>query len=114
MHGTTVKIIEAQKAELCISYQNTKLKLLKTNAAIWFKKMCRIKQLKPNYINIKINGKKVTRQEDRNKCDQIQGKSRNKIYLLQKKKKQKLNQQLYHIHIKCAHYCNGMWQHIQN
>jgi hypothetical protein len=58
MHGTTVKIIVAQQAKLCTSYKNTKLKLLKTKAAIWFNKMCRIKHLKQNYINIKINGKK--------------------------------------------------------
>jgi len=29
MHGTNVKIIEAQQASLCNSYKNTKLKLLK-------------------------------------------------------------------------------------
>jgi hypothetical protein len=46
------------------NYINTKLKLLKTKAAIWFNKMRRIKQLKANYINIKINGKKTTGQED--------------------------------------------------
>ena len=55
--GTTVKIIEAQQAKLCTSYKNTKLRLLKTNAAIWFNKVCRIKHPKPNYINIKINRK---------------------------------------------------------
>jgi len=35
-----------------------KLTLLKMNAAIWFNKKWKIKQLKPNYINIKINGQK--------------------------------------------------------
>jgi len=55
MHGTTIKIVSAQQAKLN-NYKNTKLKLLKTNAAIWFNKMCKSKQLKPNYINIKING----------------------------------------------------------
>ena len=34
MHGTNVKIIEAQQAGLCNSYKNTELKLLKANAAI--------------------------------------------------------------------------------
>jgi len=58
MHGTIVKIIEAQQASLCNSYKNTKLKLLKTNAAVWFNKMCKIKHLKPNNINIKVNGKR--------------------------------------------------------
>jgi hypothetical protein len=46
MHGgTTIKIIDAQQAKLRNNYKNTKLNLLKTNAAIWFNKMCRIKQL---------------------------------------------------------------------
>ena len=36
MHGTNVKIIKAQETRLCNSYNNTKLKLLKTNATIWF------------------------------------------------------------------------------
>jgi hypothetical protein len=34
MHGTTVNIIETQQAKLCTTYKNTKLKLLKVNAAI--------------------------------------------------------------------------------
>jgi hypothetical protein len=58
MHGETIKIIIAQQAKLRTNYKNTKLQLLKTNAATWFNKMCRIKQLKPNYINVKINGEK--------------------------------------------------------
>jgi hypothetical protein len=37
MHGTTIKIIDAQQAKLRNNYKNTKLKLLKTNAAIWKK-----------------------------------------------------------------------------
>jgi len=52
----TVKIIDAQEAKLCNTFKNTKLKLLKTNVAKWFNKMCRSKHMKPNYINIKING----------------------------------------------------------
>jgi hypothetical protein len=53
MHGMYVEIIEAQQARLCNSYKNTKLKLLNTSATIWFNKMCKMKRLKPNYINIK-------------------------------------------------------------
>ena len=56
-------MISAQQAKLN-NYKNTKLKLLKKNAAIKFNKLCRIKQLKPNYINIKINGQKP---QDRSK-----------------------------------------------
>ena len=88
MHCTSVKIIEAQQASVCYIYKNInplnaefnpichllailgahhilhvskvriKLKLLKINATIWFNKMCKIKHLKPNYINIKVNGEK--------------------------------------------------------
>ena len=45
MHGATIKIINGQQAKLCTSYKNTKLKLRKTKAAVWFNKMCRIKHL---------------------------------------------------------------------
>ena len=38
--------------------KNTSLKLLKTNAAIWFNKTCKVKQLKPNYTNVEINGQR--------------------------------------------------------
>jgi len=37
-------MISAQQAKLN-NYKNTKLKLLKTNAAIWFNKLCKIRQL---------------------------------------------------------------------
>ena len=47
MHDATIRfIVNAQQAKLN-NYKNTKLKLLKTNAAIRFNKMCKAKQLKP-------------------------------------------------------------------
>jgi hypothetical protein len=58
--------------------------------------MCIIKQLKPNYINLKINKKK--REEEHNQRFQIQNKPK-LIFLYCKK--QNLNQQLYHSHLKC-------------
>jgi hypothetical protein len=58
MHGATIEIINAQQARLNNIYKNTKLKLLKTNAAIWFNKICRDRQLKLKYISFKINGRK--------------------------------------------------------
>jgi len=45
MHGVTTKIDNAQQARIN-NYKNTKLKLLKANAAIRFNKMCRAKELK--------------------------------------------------------------------
>jgi hypothetical protein len=96
--------------KICNNYKNTKLKLLKPNTAIWFNKTCRIKHLKPNYINIKINRKKS---HDKTTNNAIKYRINQEIKFLYCKK-QNVNQQLYLIHIKCAQYCNGTWQHIQN
>ena len=41
MHGTYIKTAETQQAKLHNVYKNTKLKLLKTNAAMWYNKICR-------------------------------------------------------------------------
>jgi len=54
-HGTTVKIIDAQQAKLRNNYKNTKLKLLKTNAAIWFNKICKIKHEEVHLLLIRIS-----------------------------------------------------------
>ena len=48
MHGTNMKIADAKQAKRRYAYKNTTLKLLKTNTAIWFNKICMIKQLKTN------------------------------------------------------------------
>jgi len=49
------KKCRAPNGKICKDYRSTKLKLLKTNAAIWFSKICKIKQLTPKYFSIKIN-----------------------------------------------------------
>ena len=61
MHGSTMKLSNTQQAKIINNYQNTRLKLLKTNAAVWFNRMCKIKQVKPNYIHFRTNRK--TRQD---------------------------------------------------
>jgi hypothetical protein len=38
------------------NYKNTRLKLQKTNAAIWLNEICKTVQLMPKYFSIKING----------------------------------------------------------
>jgi hypothetical protein len=103
-HGTAIKITNAQQAKLYNNYKNTKLKLLKTNAAIWFNKMCRIKQLNPNYINIKINGRKP--QDKKTTVNAIRYRINQEITSLHCKK-QNLNQRPYHIHLENAQ-CNDM------
>jgi len=59
MHSETIKFVGAQQAKLYNTYKNTQLKLLKTNAAIWFNKICRDAQLQPKYIGIKISGRNI-------------------------------------------------------
>jgi hypothetical protein len=56
MHGPSCKMVLLQQAKLNNTYKNTGLKLLKTNAAIWFNKQCRSKEYTPKYIHITING----------------------------------------------------------
>ena len=43
MHRATLNTVNTQQAKLNNNYKNTKLKILKTNAAIWFNKMCKIR-----------------------------------------------------------------------
>jgi hypothetical protein len=57
MHGTqNIKFIDAKQAKEIHQYKNTKHKLHKTIAAIWYNKLCKQQQLTPNYITIRING----------------------------------------------------------
>ena len=98
------------QAKLFTIYKNTRLRMLKTNAAIWFNKMCRIIHLKPNYINIKINGRKS--QDKRTTTNAIRYRLNQEIKFLYCKK-QNFNQRLFNIHLECVHHFNGIWQHIQ-
>jgi hypothetical protein len=38
MRGTDIEIIEVQQTKIYNTYKNSRLKLLKKNATIWFKK----------------------------------------------------------------------------
>jgi hypothetical protein len=57
MHSTkSLKFVNAKQASIIYEYKNIRRKLYKTNAAIWFNKTCRLKEIKPNYTGIRING----------------------------------------------------------
>ena len=60
MHGATIKVIDAQQAKLTNIYKNTKFKLLKTNAALWYNKICKhLLVLLNKYVkNARCNNKK--------------------------------------------------------
>ena len=70
MHGATIKVVNAQQAKLQNIFKNTKLKLLKTNAAIWFNKMCKTKQLTPKYFD-KNQRQQYPDQEHKTCCNKI-------------------------------------------
>ena len=56
MHGQqNIKICDAKQTKQVQQYKNTKIKLCKSNAAIWYNKTCKIKQLIPTYVNIRVN-----------------------------------------------------------
>jgi len=59
MHRNSVLIKTQADANLLVPNQqkNIQRKLYRTNAAIWYKKTYRQKQLTPTYVNISINGK---------------------------------------------------------
>lgn len=52
-HSTTCFEMKQIKVKIINIYRNTRLKLLVTNAAIWYNKTCRNKHLQPKYIQIK-------------------------------------------------------------
>jgi hypothetical protein len=59
MHGTYIKIIDSQQVIMYNIYKNTKLKLLKNNAAVRYNTICKAKQLTAKYIQIEVNGNNI-------------------------------------------------------
>ena len=73
MHGTTIKVVNAQQPKLHNIFKNTKLKLLKTNA-IWFNKMCKTKAFVGGIKNnLKMHG--TTIKDDDNGYNDIKSSS---------------------------------------
>jgi len=67
MHGQqNIQICGAKEAMQVHQYKNTKIKLYKSNAAIWYNKTSRIKQLIPTYVNIRVNVNNIRCQRTKN------------------------------------------------
>jgi len=103
-----MKIITAQQAKLYNNFKNLRLKLLKTNAAIWFNKICRAKGLQTKYINIHTKGRST---RDTRKTQQAIKYRINQEIKFFYKRKQHFNQQLYRMHLEGATIFEGMWPH---
>jgi len=105
------KFIDAQQANLAYQYKNIKRKLYKTNAAIWYNKICRQKRLKPKYINIRINGKNQQCQRTYKAAINFRINQEIKYLYI---KKQKLNERLYKHALQCSNDWRNLWDLIQH
>jgi len=57
MHGRkNIKLHNAEQAKPVHQYKDTKIKLYMNNAAVWYNKTCRARQITPTYANIKMRG----------------------------------------------------------
>ena len=86
------------------------MKLYRTNAAIWYNKICRQKQLTPTYINIRIDGK--NQQCQRTHKAAIRFRMNQEIKYLYTKK-QTLNERLYKQALQCSNGWRNIWDLIQ-
>jgi hypothetical protein len=112
MHGTTnIKFMDAKQASDTYKYKNTKRKLYRTNAAIWYNKVCRQKQLIPTYINISINGTNKQCQRTHKAATKYRINQEIKFLYI---KKQNINEQLYKLTSKCSDSWQKLWSLIQH
>ena len=106
MHGTYIKVIDAQQTIMYNIYKNTKPQLLKKGRPHFFcKKIRKAKQLTAQYIQTKVNGNNM--QSKKAKIAANKQRLTQEIKLLYCKK-QKLDEQLYRIHLECANNWNSM------
>jgi len=71
----------------------------KMQGAIWYNKTCQQRQLTPAYVNIRINGKNQQCQKTLRTANQYRINHEIKFLYT---KKNKLNEQLFKLHLKCA------------
>jgi len=62
------KICDAKQAKQVYQYKNTKIKLYKSNAAIFYNKTCRIKQLIPRVRSQPVHRTATYRCDDNRWC----------------------------------------------
>jgi len=106
-----MKIITAEQAKLYNNFKNLRLNLLKTNAAIWFNKICRTDGLRPKYNSIHF--KESSTRDSRTTQQAIKYRVNQEIKFLYKRK-QHFNQLLYWMHLEGATMFDGMWPHASS
>jgi hypothetical protein len=100
-------IRNVKQAQVVYNFNNTKEKLLKSTAAIWFNKICKNHQLTPKFIKIEINGN--NKQSYNTKKLAVKYRLNQELELLYKKK-QNLSEKLYRTHLECGKQWNACIQ----
>jgi len=90
-------------------FTDLKRRLYNCNASIYFNRQCLKKKLTPRYANIKIPNTSPATKFAQQKVTNIRIKDEIK-YL--HTKKQKLNTQIYNLHLTLANNWGNSWQHI--
>ena len=100
----------ASQAQLINRYKNTRSKLQKCCANIYFNKQCIVKQITPTYVNISISNTLPAALVTTKKAQTIRIKDEIKCLC---KKKEKLNKRLYITHLRAAQEWGNTWHIIQ-
>jgi hypothetical protein len=102
----------ARQATSIHAYKNLKVKLTNCNANVYFNRQCLIRKIVPLYakkIKIPHTSPAAITTQGKAQLQRIKDEIR---YLY--KKKQHLNTELYHAHLKAAQEWNGTWDLISN
>jgi len=91
-------------------YKNTRSKLLKCCANIYFNKQCLAKKIIPNYAELKFQNTSPAAKFTSKKAETTHTKDEIKSLSI---KKGKLNRELYEHQLKAAKEWGGMWHIIQ-
>jgi hypothetical protein len=101
----------ASQAHIVNRYKNTRSKIQKCCANIYFNKQCLTKQITPAYINIKISNTSPVASIITKKERTIRIKDEIKFLY---RKKELLNQELYNTHLRAAQEWGSAWHIIQD
>jgi hypothetical protein len=111
MHGDyRIKYVDAKQAKLIRNYRNIKEKLQRTNASIWFNKVCKAEQLQPQYVNVKTSG--TSKRSHDTKKAAIRYRINAELKYLYKKKINQ-NKLLHTNHLECANQWKDTWYWIE-
>ena len=104
-----LKVIDASQS-LIHQFTNLKRKLYNCNASIYFNRQCLNKQLTPSYATIRIPNTSPAHRHTQRKVTNFRIKDEIKFLHC---KKQKLNSEIYQLHLKLASYWSNLWPRIQ-